>query len=421
VLIGDNMNKLLMIFLMVATGSLNTISTGLQLARQANDKNGEPSYFDHYFVQTLFMFFGECLCGIVYIILKYVVYKKTPEKVDGEDPKPMNPLLLWPAAFLDIIGTTCDGMGMGFMRNPGFNQMLRATPIVFCGLLSRIFLGRKLLFHHWLGIIVIWLGLIIKAIPDVAAGFATHDDFPILLPPDLNDWNACNVHLGPYMNLTDGTTPSPEIAGSSTANDVLIGILITLVGEFFHGCQFFYEELVIGKYNLPVLKCVAYEGLNGAVTLLILLWPMYYIKMPEAFGLGPDHRMEDIFNAFKMTFNGGPENGGWLLAWTIGCMFSIAVFNFSGMSVTKELSATTRAVIDQIRIVIIWLCFLIPFGPFLCRLQDHFIFTAPIGLIILISGVFIYNDVIILPLIRKFILKKDPHPTQEIQRKEVES
>ena len=38
----------------------------------------------------------------------------------------------------------------------------------------------------------------------------------------------------------------------------------------------------------------------------------------------------------------------------------------------KEFSATTIPVLDQLRIVIVWLIFLVPWGPFLCRVQDHF-------------------------------------------------
>lgn len=34
--------------------------------------------------------------------------------------------------------------------------------------------------------------------------------------------------------------------------------------------------------------------------------------------------------------------------------FSIAFFNFAGISVTKEISATTRMILDSIRTVIIW-------------------------------------------------------------------
>ena len=42
------------------------------------------------------------------------------------------------------------------------------------------------------------------------------------------------------------------------------------------------------------------------------------------------------------------------------------------MSVTKDLSATTKSVLDQIRMVIIWAVFLLPWGSQLCRVQDYF-------------------------------------------------
>lgn len=35
-------------------------------------------------------------------------------------------------------------------------------------------------------------------------------------------------------------------------------------------------------------------------------------------------------------------------------MISIAFFNFAGVSVTKELSATTRTVLDSVRTLVIW-------------------------------------------------------------------
>jgi hypothetical protein len=38
----------------------------------------------------------------------------------------------------------------------------------------------------------------------------------------------------------------------------------------------------------------------------------------------------------------------------LGNLFSIAFFNFAGVSVTKELSSTTRMVLDSGRTLIIW-------------------------------------------------------------------
>jgi hypothetical protein len=43
----------------------------------------------------------------------------------------------------------------------------------------------------------------------------------------------------------------------------------------------------------------------------------------------------------------------------LGNLFSIAFFNFAGVSVTKELSSTTRMVLDNGRTIIIWIVTLI--------------------------------------------------------------
>ena len=51
----------------------------------------------------------------------------------------------------------------------------------------------------------------------------------------------------------------------------------------------------------------------------------------------------------------------------------------SGISVTKEMSATTRSILDQIRVILIWAVFLIPWGNYLCRVQDYFVWTAVSG------------------------------------------
>merc|ERR1719516_810197 len=136
---------------------------------------------------------------------------------------------------------------------------------------------------------------------------------------------------------------------------------------------------------------------------------MYFINMGDQFGMGPDNRFEDMLDGLKMIFDG--NNGGWLLAWTFGNMCSIAIFNFAGISVMKELSATTRAVLDQLRIIFIWAIFLIDWEKVtgtleLCRLQDKFHWSAAVGLPILVIGVFIYLDILIMPFIRKNILKR---------------
>jgi len=389
--------------MMVATGTLNTVSAGLQLAKPAMNKIHEFEYFEHYFIQTLFMMLGESMCMIVYGILRYVVYKEDPKKIDG-DMLPMSPLVLWPAAALDILATTLGYMGLGFMRSPGYFQMLRVTPMIFCGLLSIPFLGRKLKLHNWIGMLVVCSGLVIKALQ-------------YALPHGEIEYNFCAKNL----TITNPLDPEPEDTSDleEFINEygLYIGMVLVVVGEFFHGVQFVYEEKFLTKYKLPPLMCVGYEGINGVLTLLVLLWPFYFIIIGKPFGLGPENRLEDAIDGFYQIFNA--HNGGWLLGWTFGNMCSIALFNFAGITVMRELSATTRAVLDQIRIIFIWLIFIIPWHKItgsleLCRLQDKFHWSAAVGLPILVIGVFIYLDVLIMPFVRKYILKKE-EPLVEVE------
>ena len=79
-------------------------------------------------------------------------------------------------------------------------------------------------------------------------------------------------------------------------------------------------------------------------------------------------------------------------------MISIAFFNFAGISVTKELTATTRMVLDSVRTLVIWVVSM-AIG------WQSFFYLQLIGFCILLVGMMLYNDIIILPGI-KFLLVK---------------
>lgn len=74
------------------------------------------------------------------------------------------------------------------------------------------------------------------------------------------------------------------------------------------------------------------------------------------------------------------------MVFLLGNVFSIAFFNFAGISVTKEMSATTRMMIDSSRTLIIWIFSLTVFG-------QKFQVLQLIGFIVLISGMCTYNGI----------------------------
>lgn len=82
-------------------------------------------------------------------------------------------------------------------------------------------------------------------------------------------------------------------------------------------------------------------------------------------------------------------------------MISIAFFNFAGISVTKEISATTRTVLDSVRTLVIWL-----FG--LSVSWEHYSTLQLFGFILLVIGIMTHNDVLFRPyLIRRGYLVDD--------------
>jgi hypothetical protein len=85
----------------------------------------------------------------------------------------------------------------------------------------------------------------------------------------------------------------------------------------------------------------------------------------------------------------------------IGTIISISFFNFAGISVTKQISATTRTVLDSVRTFVIWI-FSLAIG------WQKFSPIQMAGFFVLILGMFLYNNVIIRPfLVKKGYLKGD--------------
>jgi len=136
----------------------------------------------------------------------------------------------------------------------------------------------------------------------------------------------------------------------------------------------------ISKFNVAPLQAVGWEGIFGFITLGVLLIPFHFIYMSSS-NSGPDHRLEDIASAFCQM-----ANNYIIIIATIGNIFSIAFFNFAGISVTKELSSTTRMVLDSGRTLIIW-------AVSLALSWQKFYALQIVGFIFLVIGMGIYNGV----------------------------
>jgi hypothetical protein len=85
------------------------------------------------------------------------------------------------------------------------------------------------------------------------------------------------------------------------------------------------------------LEVVGWEGIFGLTIISILLVPFYYIPVGKDFGQNPRGVLEDALHGFTQIRN----NPLLAIAFFLG-VISIAFFNFAGITITKEVSSTSR-------------------------------------------------------------------------------
>lgn len=351
---------------MIVTGSINTLSTAWADNITAVGLEGEEAHkFNHPFLQACGMFLGETLCFLGYLgTMIFTRYKRRTgaeyDRTEDSPPVKFNPLIFLPPAVCDMIGTSLMYVGLTLTFASSF-QMLRGAVIIFTGLLSVAFLGRSLRCYQWTGMFIVIVGLFTVGCADIVSGnVASHD-----------------------------------------INGVIAGDLLIVAAQIIVATQMVIEEKYVVKHNVPPLLAVGFEGLFGFVILSILLVPMYFIILPARYAKNPEHRLEDAIDGLMQLGN------NWQISLAIfGNVISIAFFNFAGISVTKEMSATTRMVLDSVRTLVIWVVSLA-----LSWQQFHYL--QVIGFAALVTGMCLYYDIIILPFIRArgFMLSTGPRQT----------
>merc|ERR1719284_1350262 len=128
-------------------------------------------------------------------------------------------------------------------------------------------------------------------------------------------------------------------------------------------------------YRTPALKAVGLEGTFGVLILGTLLVPMYFIHI----GGYPIENAPDAMAQLR-------EN--WVIAVSMsGNIFSIAFFNFFGISITKHMSASHRMVLDSVRAMLVW-------AISLALGWENFHWLQLLGFAFLLLGIAIYNDVL---------------------------
>ncbi|XP_022344733.2 solute carrier family 35 member F6-like [Crassostrea virginica] len=339
--------QILLALMMVITGSINTLSTKWADRQTAVGRDGNSHSFDHPFLQAVGMFLGEFSCLIAFQIIKLYNRKRNPSQEPNLGNQSFNPLIFLPPALCDMCGTSLMYVGLNLTYASSF-QMLRGAVIIFTALLSVAFLGSTIRKVMWAGIFVILVGLALVGISDIIFG---------------------------------------SDSAQTDTNGIIAGDLLIIMAQIIAAVQMVYEEKFVTRYSVPAMQAVGWEGFFGFIVLGILNVIFFYIDA-GAFSKLPTHKLEDPVDAFIQIGN----NWKILLA-TVGNIVSIAFFNFAGISVTKELSATTRMVLDSVRTLVIWV---VTLG----LMWQDFQYLQLVGFFILLSGMCLYNNIIIVPAVR---------------------
>lgn len=184
-------------------------------------------------------------------------------------------------------------------------QMLRGAVVIFTGIFSYLFLHKRLRTYEWFSLICVVLGVAIVGLSSVL--------FPQTRP-----------------GATAVTTADADWLS-------FVGVLLVLGAQVFTATQFVVEEKILAHYQVTPLKAVGLEGSFGLVSVLGALPLLHLLFRDRSLYFDMVQGYHDFFD----------HPGVWQTG--IAISFSIAFFNWFGLSITNTISATARSTIDTSR------------------------------------------------------------------------
>lgn len=349
---------------MLVSGCANSILNKLQDNTCVENCDGPPKEREHFeqpVFQTVQMFVAEGCCWLIYLFMKHFMSYKDYQTVPSSEEEtststdnsthPSQPppllsgkrlILLAGPAFFDICGTTL--MNIGLLYVPvSIYQMIRGALVLFVGFMSIIFLKRKVTVVQWWGLTTVTFGVFIVGL---SARYAAQNNKKI---------------------IAEGLEKTPW--------EVTLGIFMVLFAQVFTASQFVVEEYILNKWSLAPIKVVSWEGTFGTGITVIGSMLIYTILHGNTAMFNLLHALRQVFNSSTLFWAG------------IAIMISIASFNYCGLSVTKQLSATSRSTIDTCRTIGIW------FVSFLLG-WESFQFLQLFGFGLLVYGTMMVNGVV---------------------------
>ncbi len=361
----------------IITGALNSIFTKFQDLQCVSgcDTPGEERFFEAPVLQTIQMFVGELLCWIP--VASGKIFGKNrprsaPDETQTEAPtnNELRPLISehetgvpkdkkkvsdFKTSLLLAIPSTCDLLGTTLMNagllytQVSIYQMTRGSIILFVGLFSVVFLGRKINRIEWASLFIVFAGVFL-------------------------------VGLSGWLSELNSKASDTVSATNFTSGQTLFGISLIFVGIMFSAFQFVAEESILTRIEVRPLELVGWEGLYGwLVSFGVALFAYILIGSKPS---GKEGQW-DIVHELTLMF----KNNNILIS-SILIMLSISSFNFFGISLTENLSATARSTIDTSRTLLVWIISI-------CIGWESFKWLQLLAFFLMVFGTLVFNGAIV--------------------------
>ena len=330
-------------------------------------------------------------------------------------------------ALCDVCGTGFGGVGLVYVSMATW-QMMRGSIVVFTAIMSVIFLKKKLYLYNWFAVFLTLCGLSCVGYAAVAGEAQTSSkksmeqrEFEESQLTD-NEFHIAN-QLRPVLatlGFADEDAPTSSAPASlkggggksgssgSSGGLVIFGMMMAVGAQMFSAGQMVVEELYVKRFAPS--QVVGAEGCWGLAYMLIILTIMQNVSGPDTQrphptddGALPDpdpsiHRggsFENSIDSFYML-----SQNSTLVTLTICYMVSIAFFNFMGVTITKNLSAIVRTLIDALRTGVVWCVDLILFRVTAGKMGEDLTVWSLLklfGFLLCLSGTLMYKGIVKLP------------------------
>jgi len=155
----------------------------------------------------------------------------------------------------------------------------------------------------------------------------------------------------------------------------------------------FMKKKYIKTIDIAPMQAVGWQGVFGFILSLLLLIPLSFIKIGSPFNNNSNGSIEYLPDAFNQLHK-NPE----LIVSHVIFFFSVAIYNYSSVTIMKNTSSINRVIIDCFRVIPIYVISLFVQREVLSA-------TIVIAFLILLSGVFTYKNIVFIQMYKWLIRK----------------